>query len=212
MGIFSFFKRKENAQDKGWRTGGMEDFMTLIRVYYQAALAAKLHISNLALLPDLRIFKQTLKVPTQGNRLGLSEKNRCRAMLMDIYQMPEPFFKECDTSIDKHCRNMQQMQQYMFSFQAFTQELMIVVGSLMKWKFRVPGFMKKALYAMTEKTIQDICTKDVWKDASVQRGVMNVRRYSQQLGYSQQWMTDFVYHVIILAKKEPKPQDAEEKK
>ena len=65
---------------------------------------------------------------------------------------------------------------------------------------------------MTEKTIQDICTKDVWKDASVQRGVMNVRRYSQQLGYSQQWMTDFVYHVIILAKKEPKPQDAEEKK
>ncbi len=41
-----FKKKKENV-------GGMEDFMTLIRVYFQSVLAANLGISNLSALPDL---------------------------------------------------------------------------------------------------------------------------------------------------------------
>ena len=64
------FGKKEEEQ----KVGGMEDFMTLIRVYFQAVMAADLHISNLAALPDLRVFKQTLKVPTVNNRLGVAEK------------------------------------------------------------------------------------------------------------------------------------------
>ena len=53
------FGRKEAEQ---MRIGGMEDFMTLVRVYYQAAMAARLGISNLAAFPDLRVFKQTLTI------------------------------------------------------------------------------------------------------------------------------------------------------
>ena len=61
MGIFSnLFKKKQDEQ----KTGGMEDYMTLIRVYFQAAIAANLGITNLAMLPDLRTFKSTLHVPT----------------------------------------------------------------------------------------------------------------------------------------------------
>lgn len=56
----------------------MEDFMTLIRVYYQAVMAANLGINNLAALPDLRLFKQTLHVPTVNNKLGLGEKTAAR--------------------------------------------------------------------------------------------------------------------------------------
>ena len=56
------------------RTGGMEEFMNLIRVYFQASIANKVGITNLNMLPDLRVFKQTLKVPTVNNRLGLNEK------------------------------------------------------------------------------------------------------------------------------------------
>ena len=53
MGIFSkIFKGKESASEKGWRVGGMEDFMTLIRVYYQAVMAANLGISNIAAFPS----------------------------------------------------------------------------------------------------------------------------------------------------------------
>ena len=79
MGLFSnLFKHKKQANEVGWRVGGMEDFMMLIRVYYQAVMAANLGISNLAALPDLRVFKQTLHVQTVNNKLGLGEKNKCR--------------------------------------------------------------------------------------------------------------------------------------
>ena len=70
-----FGRTKNNEQPT---VGGMDDFMLLIRVYYQAALAAQIGINNLAILPDLRIFKQTYHVPTQNNKLGLAEKNNAR--------------------------------------------------------------------------------------------------------------------------------------
>ena len=38
-----------------------------------------------------------------------------------------------------------------------------------------------------------------------------VRQYQQKLGYSGEWMAEYVYNIVILAKKEPKPKDVEEK-
>jgi len=209
MGLFSFFKKKKSEQEKGWRVGGMEDFISLIRVYYQAVMASNLGISNLAALPDLRVFKQTLKVQTVNNKLGVGEKNKCKKMLIDIYGLEEDFFKEIDASIKKNCRSVNHVQSFLFNFQGFTQELMMLVGNLMKWKFRVPAFMKKALYTMTEKTVNDIMTKETWKDDGVRKSVYNVRKYQQTLGYSEHWMTEFVYNILTLAKKEPKPKDTE---
>ena len=185
--------------------------MTLIRVYYQAVLAGNLGISNLAALPDLRVFKQTLHVPTANNKLGLAEKNRCKKMLMEIYDMPEYFFKEIDQSVKRNCKNINQMQGFLFNFQSFTQELMMLAGNMMKWKVRVPGFMRKALYTMTQKTVRDILEKDDWKDPSAYKAALTVRRYQHALGYSQEWVTDYVFHLLILVKKEKKPQDVEEK-
>jgi hypothetical protein len=34
--------------------------------------------------------------------------------------------------------------------------------------------------------------------------VVAVREYNRRLGFSQKWVTDFVYKVVMLAKKEPK--------
>ena len=83
MSFFSkLFGKKEEEKQK---VGGMEDFMTLIRVYFQAVMAADLHITNLAALPDLRVFKTTLKVPTVNNRLGVGEKQKVTKMMKDIY-------------------------------------------------------------------------------------------------------------------------------
>ena len=78
MGIFSFFKRNN---DDTPQVGGMQDYMMLIRVYFQAAMASDLGITNLAALPDLRVFKTTLHVPTVNNRLGVGERSRCKKML-----------------------------------------------------------------------------------------------------------------------------------
>ena len=211
MGIFSnLFKHKLQVNETGWRVGGMEDFMMLIRVYYQAVMAANLGISNLAALPDLRVFKQTLHVPTVNNKLGLGEKNKCRKMLMEIYGIEEFFFKEIDQSIKRHCRNVNDVRSYLFLFQGLSQELMMLMGNLMKWKFRLPGFFRNALRQLTAKSVNQVLTKNDWKDDGVRKACLSVRRYQQQLGYSAEWMTTYVYNVVILAKKEPKPSDKDE--
>ena len=211
MGLFSnLFKHKEQANETGWRVGGMEDFMMLIRVYYQAVMAANLGISNLSALPDLRVFKQTLHVPTVNNKLGIGEKNRCRKMLMEIYDIEEFFFKEIDQSIKRHCRNVNDVRNYLFLFQGFSQELMMLMGNIMKWKFRLPSMFRQALRNLTAKAVNDVLTKDNWKDEGVRKACASVRRYQQQLGNSADWMTTYVYNVVILAKKEPKPTDKDE--
>ena len=204
MGFLSNLFGKKEAKQKA---GGMEDFMTLIRVYFQAVMAADLGISNLAALPDLRVFKATLKVPTQNNRLGLAEKTRCNKMLKELYGMNDSFTKEIDASIRKRCKKPQDVQTYMYQFSGFTQDLMMLTGNLMKFKLRVPSIFKSAIRTMTEKTVNDIFTKNDFSDAGVMKTVVAIRQYAQKLGFSQQWTTDFVYRVVMLAKKEPKPKE-----
>ncbi len=205
MSFFSkIFGRKKSDETK---IGGMEDYMTLVRVYFQASMASSLGITNLAWLPDLRTFKTTLKVPTVNNKLGVGEKNQCRKMMKEMYGTNDDFFKEIDASLKKNCRKLQDVQVYMVQFQGFSQDLMMLMGNLMKFKLRVPSFFKKAIYGMTEKTVNDIFTKNDYKDAGVVKAVMAVRQYNKRLGFSQKWVTDFVYQVVMLAKKEPAKKD-----
>ena len=200
----SFFSKLFGKKEEQQKVGGMEDFMTLIRVYFQAVMAADLHITNLAALPDLRVFKQTLKVPTVNNRLGVGEKQRVSKMMKEIYGMDDSFCKEIEGSIRRRCKSPQDVQTYMYQFQGFSQDLMMLTSNLMKFKLRLPGFLKKALYTMTEKTVNDIFTKNDFSDAGVMKTVVGVRQLNQRLGFSQQWVTNFVYRVVMLAKKEPR--------
>ena len=201
MGIFSNLFRKKTTDEEG-KVGGIEDFMTLIRVYYQAVMAGNLGISNINMLPDLAMFKRTLKVATQNNKLGVAEKSRCKKMLMQIYQLDEAFFKEIDASIKKNCRNVNMVNGYFFQFQRFNESLMMAVSSEMKYTMRIP--FKKMLHTQTEAAINNILIKNDWKDASMFKAVNEVRQLQHALGYSGQWMTEFVFNVIRLAKKESK--------
>lgn len=208
MNLFSklFGKKQAENAEESVRVGGMEDFMTLIRVYYQAVMAAQMGISNINFLPDMAVFKRTLKIPTQNNKLGIAEKSRCKKMLIDIYGLSDSFFKEIDCSIKKNCKNVNDVKNYLFMFQGFSQDLMMVIGNLMQWKFRMPSVLKKMLRNMTEKTIHDILTKNDWKDDGVRKTCANIRQYQHALGYSEEWMTEYVYNIVLLAKKEPKPK------
>lgn len=200
MGLLSkVFGNKSNEE----KAGGMQDYMTLVRVYFQAALAEHLGITNLAMLPDLRMFKTTLRVPTMNNKLGVGEKVQCRKMMREVYGTDDSFFKEIDQSIRKNCKKLPDMQVYLVQFQNFSQDLMMLVGNLMKFKLRLPSFFKSALYTMTEKTVDNILTKNSFDDPGVMKTVMGIRKYNQHLNFSQKWMTDFVYQVVMLAKKEP---------
>jgi len=202
MGLLSKIFGKKNSDEQ--KAGGMEDYMTLIRVYFQAAIAESAGITNLAMLPDLRMFKSTLKVATVNNKLGVGEKKRCKTMLKDLYKTEDSFFKEIDQSIHKSCRKIQDVQTYLIQFQNFTQDLMMLTGNLMKFKLRLPSFFKKAIYTMTEKTVGDIFNKNDFSDAGVLKTVAAIRTYNKRLGFSEKWVTDFVYQIVMLAKKEPK--------
>lgn len=202
MGIISsIFNRGEKEQAK---SGGMEDYMMLVRVYFQSVLASRLGINSLAMLPDLRTYKQTFRVPTLNNKLGLGEKVSVRKTMKNIYKVDDSFFDEIDASIKKNCKKMQDVQPYLYQFQGFTQDLMMLVGNLMKFKLRVPGIFKKVIYTMTEKTVNDIFDKNDFTDPGVIKAVMSIRQYDQRLRFSRKWVTDFVYQIVMLAKKEPK--------
>ena len=210
MGIISsIFNRGEKEQA---RSGGMEDYMMLVRVYFQSVLASRLGINNLAMLPDLRTYKQTFRVPTLNNKLGLGEKVSVRKTMKNIYKVDDSFFDEIDASIKKNCKKMQDVQPYLYQFQGFTQDLMMLVGNLMKFKLRVPGIFKKVIYTMTEKTVNDIFDKNDFTDPGVIKAVMSIRQYDQRLRFSRKWVTDFVYQIVMLAKKEPKGEEETQSK
>ena len=202
MSIFSklFGKNKDKQQTK---VGGMEDFMLLIRVYYQAVMAAQIGINNLGALPDLRIFKQTYRVATVNNKLGIAEKKHCRKLMQSIYGISDGFFTEIDSSIRKHCHKIQDAQSYLIQFQGFSQDLMMLMGNLMQWKMRLPSFFRGALREMTAKQVHQILTKNDWKDDGVRKACVSIRKYQNTLGYTEGWMTEYVHTIVMLAKKEP---------
>ena len=203
MSILSriFGKSKDKQQ---MTVGGMEDFMLLIRVYYQAMMASHLGINNLGALPDLRIFKQTYHVATVNNKLGIAEKKHCRKLIQSIYKVSDSFFTEIDSSIKKHCHKIQDAQSYLIQFQGFSQDLMMLMGNLMQWKMRLPSFFRGALREMVAKQVHQIFTQNDWKDDGVRRTCIAIRKYQSMLGYSEQWITEYVHTIVMLSKKEPK--------
>ena len=210
MSIFAnLFKKQADADAKV--VGNVEDFVSLTRVYFQSVIAVNLGITNIRFLPDVANFKRLFKVATQGGKLGLAEKSASRKMLMQDYGISESFFKEIDTSIKKNCRTQNDVQAYLFMYQGFSSDLMMLMGNLIQWKFRMPAIFKKALRSMTEKTVHDVCTKTVWKADDVHKTAAAVRQYKERLGFSEQWMSEYVYNIVLLAKKEPKHKDEEAK-
>ncbi|MCD8080540.1 MAG: hypothetical protein LUF04_09080 [Bacteroides sp.] len=210
MSIFSkiFGKGNKNSPQV---VGNVEDFASLTRVYFQSVIAVNLGITNIRFVPDVANFKRIFKIPTQNGKLGLGEKTASRKMLMQDYGISENFFKEIDASVRKNCRTQNDVQPYLFMYQGFSNDLMMLMGNLMQWKFRIPGIFKKTLYGLTQKAVHDVCTKTVWKADDVHKTATAVRQYKERLGYSEAWMTEYVYNIVLLAKKEPKNKDAEEK-
>lgn len=200
-----FGKKTENEN----RVGGMEDFMLLIRVYYQAVIAAQVGINNLGALPDLRVFKQTYHVPTLNNKLGIGEKKQCKKILQSIYHLSDEFFAEVDSSVKKKCRKQQDVQGYLLIFQDFSQNLMMLMGNLMQWKFRLPGFFRDAIRSMVAKQVHEVMTRLDWKDEGVRKTCVALRKSQSVLNYSEAWMTEYVHTIVMLAKKEPRKNNNE---
>ena len=71
MSIFSkLFGKKQTEGEETSRIGGMEDFMTLIRVYYQSVMACQHRYHKYNFLPDMAVFKRTLKNTDPKQQVG----------------------------------------------------------------------------------------------------------------------------------------------
>lgn len=210
--LSKLFKKNIPEVTEETTKGTVEEFVSLIRVYYQAVMAVNLGVTNLNMLADMALFKRMLKIPTQNNKLGVAEKSRVRKVLMQDYGLNEAFFKEIDSSVRKCCKTQNDIKTYFFMFQGFCNDLFSLLGNLMQWKLRLALLLKKMLYAQTVKTVHEIMTRSEWKDVSVQKAAWSVRKYAQTLGYSEQWVTDFVYNVVLLAREDQKRQAKEGKK
>ena len=62
---------------------------------------------------------------------------------------------------------------------------------------------------MTEKTVDEIFTKNDWSDEATRKSVYSVRKYQQSLGFTTEWTKEYAYNFIVLAKKEKQPSQAE---
>jgi CRISPR/Cas system-associated protein Csx1 len=89
------------------------------------------------------------------------------------------------------------------------QELMMLMSNLMQWKTRIPSFFRKAMRSMVEKQVHEIMTRNDWKDEAVRRSCISIRKYQATLSYSEAWMTEYAYTLVMLYKKEDRPKNAE---
>lgn len=176
-----------------------EDFNSLVRVYLQAVMASSLGIVDFRMLPDLKLFKQKLKIPTEG-RLGVAEKKYIRKLMYNEYGIEEVFFNEIDSSVKRCCKKQNDMPDYFYKFQGLSQDLFMAVAGEMQMALRLPAFFRSWIKKMTRETIHKILNTNDFKAADVRQASMNVRAYKQKLHFSEEWMLQYTFPVLMIAK------------
>ena len=185
MNIFKLFSKKKKEEKS---TEEIENLMLLLRVYFQATIAAQTGFNNIKVLNDLRFFKQTYHIATLNNKIGLSEKKQCQKMLQSIYGFSDRFFSEIDSSMKKSCRTIQDFQPYMLKYQDFTQNILMLIPNLVGRKLAVLRFFPKLMKESINKSIHKILTQTDWKDPSTRIAAIAVRKEQTSLRYSEAWI------------------------
>lgn len=207
MNIFKLFSKKKKEEKS---TEEIENLMLLLRVYFQATIAAQTGFNNIKVLNDLRFFKQTYHIATLNNKIGLSEKKQCQKMLQSIYGFSDRFFSEIDSSMKKSCRTIQDFQPYMLKYQDFTQNILMLIPNLVGRKLAVLRFFPKLMKESINKSIHKILTQTDWKDPSTRIAAIAVRKEQTCLRYSEAWICEFVNTIIPLGLKSQGAQNEEQ--
>lgn len=203
MGLFSKLLNKRNKEQQQ-NNDYADNFRDLIQVYFQSIIASQFGVTQIKLFPELVMFRRRFKVPSANNRLGVAEKKESQKMLMEIYGVQEIFFKEIDASIRKKCHTANDINTYLPRFQNFAQNLLMVITNVNQWKLRAALLVKKVLLNVVKSTVNDIMTKNDWKDNGIRKTCVSIRKSSQSLGFSQEWMTEYAFRILLLARKQPK--------
>lgn len=206
MGLFSKLLNKRN-QAQQQNNDYADNFRDLIQVYFQSIFASQFGITQIRLFPELVMFRRKFNVQSANNRLGVAEKKECQRMLQEIYGVQDVFFKEIDASIRRKCHTANDINAYLPRFQSFAQNLLMVMTNINQWKLRAAILVKKVLLSVVKSTVNDIMTKNDWKDNGIRKTCVAIRKSSQSLGFSQEWMVEYAFRILLLARKQPKQKD-----
>lgn len=206
MGLFSnlFGKKSNNEAERDDVQSNVEEFVSLIRIYYQASIVTHVGITNLNMVPEFAMYKRMMRIPTVGGKMGVAEKSHVKKSMMLDYGIDESFFKEIDASIRKNCKGIRDIQNYFFAFGNFTNDLMTYLSTEMQWKLQAAMIFKKFIRPTINSAINKLLTKPSLKDAASFKAATNIRLAKETLGYSEKWMSEFVYQVILMSRKDAK--------
>ena len=198
MGLTDKLQSKKEALEQQVRER-VEEFNTLVRIYLQATMAANLGIVDFRMLPDLKLLKQKFKIATEG-KLGVAEKKYVRKLMMNEYKMNESFFNEIDSSAKRVCKKQQDMPNYFYLFQGFSQAMFMSVTNEMSMALRLPAFFNGLIKSSAKDAIHKVLTSNDFKAADARQAAVNTRSLKEKLNLSEDWMLQYVYPVIMISK------------
>lgn len=200
MGLLDKLQKKQADREEDVRNRE-EEYISMIRVYIQAVMASHLGITNINMIPELAMFKRRMKVQTLNGRLGEGERVAAKKIIKQVYKLDDDFFTELDKSIRRMCKKQQDIQSYFVSFQGMLNDLLMILSSELQWKLRLPKIFNKMLKGSIKSAIADVFKKTDWGGAAdLFRASQNVRKYNEKFKFSQKWVFDFVYPVLMIAK------------
>ncbi len=205
MSIFSrLFGGKKAAAEIDDTQSNVEEFISLIRIYYQASIVAHVGITNLNVVPEFAMYKRVMRIPTVSGKVGIAERSHVRKFMISNYKMPESFFKEIDASIRRNCKGLRDVQGYFFLFGNFTNDLMTYLSTQAQWKLQAAMIFKSFLRPTVKSVVHKMLNKNDWSDAVAARSANKLRASVAQLAYSSDWIVEFAYQVFSESKKDAK--------
>lgn len=178
----------------------MQELLSLVKVYFQAAVASEPKLGvTINMLPDLKIFKNTLKIATQG-RLGFAEKAHAKKLLMSQYGYTENMFSEFDSAVRRVCHKQQDVQSFFIMFSNLSNDLLTVITTQYQWKLAIPSFFKGLIRSTISSAIKDIMTKTDWTAADAFQACARIRKATDKLKFSESTLANFVYPIIMISK------------
>ena len=182
----------------------VEEFISLIRIYYQASIVAHVGITNLSVVPEFVMYKRVMKIPTVSGKTGIAERSHIRKFMISTYNIDPFFFKDIDASIRKNCKGLRDVQNYFFQFGNFTNDLMTYLSTQAQWRLQGAMLIKSLLRLTIDSVIGKMLTKNDWSDATTARTANKLRASADHLGYGKKWIVEFAYQVFSESKKDSK--------
>ncbi len=201
MGFLSriFGGNKESRQEAA--QNAIEEFITILSVYNQAAVVCHLKINDVRVFPEFASYKRVMKVAPIAGKPGFAERSQMRKVITSNYELDEQFLKDIDTSVKRNCKSVRDVQGYFMSYATFTQTLIQHIYTKAQYKIMGSMFSKKLLRKTVTSVVEKMMVSEDFSSTSEAIAVRGLRKEAATLGFDTKWMIDLITQSLILSRK-----------